>query len=174
MVGKQLQLDRQNYTIIGVLPPRFRWGNSDVYKPLAMTSDPNRIYIVDARLKAGVSNQKAEAEMQPLLEQFAKETPEHFPPGFRVHVASLTGIAAGSLKGNAAPVVRCRWCSTGGRLRERLDPASRPWHCTPARVCRARGARREPGTAYSDSCSRNRCCWRWPAVRRGFCLRLPG
>jgi putative ABC transport system permease protein len=99
VVGKQLQLDHQNYTIIGILPPRFRWGNSDVYKPLALTSDPNRIYIVDARLKAGVSNQKAEAEMQPLLEQFAKETPGHFPPGFRVHVASLTGIVAGSLRG---------------------------------------------------------------------------
>jgi putative ABC transport system permease protein len=99
VLGKQLQLDHQNYTIIGVLPPRFRWGNSDVYKPLGMTTDPNRIYIVDARLKAGVSLQRAEAEMQPLLEQFAKETPGHFPPGFRVHIASLTGVVAGSLRG---------------------------------------------------------------------------
>jgi predicted permease len=99
VVGKQLELDHENYTIIGVLPPRFRWGNSDVYTPLAMTSDPNRIYIVDARLKAGVNHQTAEAEIQPLLEQFAKETPGHFPPAFRVHVASLTGVFAGRLRG---------------------------------------------------------------------------
>jgi predicted permease len=99
VVGKALQLDHQNYTIIGVLPPRFRWGNSDVYTPLATTADPNRIYIVDARLKAGVSHQRAEAEMQPLLEQFAKETPGHFPPDFRVHVATLTGVVGGSIRG---------------------------------------------------------------------------
>src|SRR6266576_1035915 len=69
------------------------------YKPLAMTSDPNRIYIVDARLKAGVSHQRAEAEMQPLLEQFASETPDHFPRGFRVHVTSLTSAVVGPFKG---------------------------------------------------------------------------
>src|SRR5450432_3890973 len=57
VLGKTLQLDHRNYTIVGVVPPRFRWGNSDVYKPLAMTADPNRIYQVDARLKGGVSRQ---------------------------------------------------------------------------------------------------------------------
>jgi len=98
-IGKLLQLDRRNYTIIGVVPPRFRWGNSDVYTPLAVTSDPNRIYMVDARLKNGVSYQTAEAEMQPLLEQFARETPAHFPLAFRVHVTSLTGVVAGQFKG---------------------------------------------------------------------------
>lgn len=99
VVGKVLQLDHQNYTIIGVLPPRFRWGNADVYKPLAMTPDPNRIYIVDARLKAGVSHQRAEAEMLTSLEAFARETPGHFPPGFRVHVGSLTGAVVGTFTG---------------------------------------------------------------------------
>src|SRR5260370_26581963 len=64
-----------------------------------MTSNPNRIYIVDARLKEGVTRQRAEAEMQALLEQFAKETPGHFPPSLRVHVDSLTGVVAGSLRG---------------------------------------------------------------------------
>jgi putative ABC transport system permease protein len=98
-IGQVLQLDRQNYTIVGVVPPRFRWGNADVYKPLEMTSDPNRIYIVDARLKTGVSERRAEEEMQPLLEQFARETPDHFPRGFRVHVAGLTSVAAMPFKG---------------------------------------------------------------------------
>jgi predicted permease len=98
-IGKPLPLDHRNYTIIGVVPPRFRWGNSDVYTPLAMTSDPNRIYIVDARLKDGVSHQTAEAEMQPLMEQFARETPAHFQPAFRVHVTSLTGAVAGQFAG---------------------------------------------------------------------------
>jgi len=99
VVGKELELDHQSYTIIGVLPPRFRWGTADVYTPLAVTSDPNRIYLVDARLKPGVSYERAEAQMQPLLEQFARETPQHFPAAFRAHIASLTGVAAGSFRG---------------------------------------------------------------------------
>jgi predicted permease len=98
VLGKMLQLDHRNYTIIGVVPPHFRWGNSDVYKPLALTSDPNRIYLVDARLKAGVSHRTAEAEMQPLLEQFARETPDHFARGFRVHVTSLADAVVGPFK----------------------------------------------------------------------------
>jgi putative ABC transport system permease protein len=99
VLGRVLQLDHHDYTIVGVVPPRFRWGNADVYKPLAMTSDPNRIYIVDARLKAGVSDRRAEDEMQPLLEQFARETPQHFAKGFRVHAAGLTSVAATPFKG---------------------------------------------------------------------------
>jgi predicted permease len=37
--------------------------------------------------------------MQPLLDRFAAETPGHFPPGFRVHVAALTEVVAGNLRG---------------------------------------------------------------------------
>src|SRR5260221_6413650 len=55
--------------------------------------------MVAARLKEGETRKRAEAKMQALLEQFAKETPGHFPPSFRVHVDSLTGIVAGSLRG---------------------------------------------------------------------------
>ena len=34
VVGKTLQLDRKNYTIVGVAAPRFSWYNADVYLPL--------------------------------------------------------------------------------------------------------------------------------------------
>jgi len=41
------------------------------------------------RLRPGVTHAAANAELQPLLEQFAKETPSHFPKKFRVHVKGL-------------------------------------------------------------------------------------
>jgi putative ABC transport system permease protein len=97
--GKVLQLDHQDFVILGVMPPRFRWENGEVFTPLAATSDPNRIYMVSARLKAGVTYQRAEAAMQPLLETFARETPQHFPRGFHVRVRSMAGEAAGSFRG---------------------------------------------------------------------------
>jgi ABC-type antimicrobial peptide transport system permease subunit len=42
------------------------------------------------KLKPGVSVQAAEAEVQPLLEVFAKQTPTHFPESFRTRLRRLT------------------------------------------------------------------------------------
>ena len=87
VVGKTIQLVRKNYTIIGVAQPRFAWGDGDVYLPLKVTSDPSRGYYVGVKLKPGVSRAAFNAEMQSLFEQFAKETPKHFPAeSFRVNV----------------------------------------------------------------------------------------
>ena len=42
------------------------------------------------RLKPGVTHEAANAALRPLIEQFAKETPKHFPTTpFRVHVVGL-------------------------------------------------------------------------------------
>jgi predicted permease len=90
VIGKTIQLVRKNYTIIGVAQPRFTWGDGDVYLPLKVSSDPARAYQVNTRLKPGVSHAAANAEFQALFEQFAKETPKHFPQeSFRVSVKGL-------------------------------------------------------------------------------------
>ena len=41
------------------------------------------------RLKPGVTHEAANAELQPLLEQFAKEAPDHYPKKFKVRVQGL-------------------------------------------------------------------------------------
>ena len=89
VVGRRLQLVHKNYTIVGVLPSRFRWDDADVYLPLKMTNDSSVQYDVVARLKPGVTHEAANAELQPLLEQFARETPGHFPKKFRVRVQGM-------------------------------------------------------------------------------------
>ena len=89
VVGRTLQLVHKNYSIIGVLPSRFTWNDADVYIPLKITNDPNITYGPLVRLKPGVTFAAANAELQPLLEQFAKETPSHFPRKFRVHVRGI-------------------------------------------------------------------------------------
>jgi len=85
-VGKTIQLDHENYTIIGVVPPRFEWFHSDLYVPLRLADDPDRVEIVDARLKPGVSIERATAALTPLIQAFEKESPKHFPrkPGLRI------------------------------------------------------------------------------------------
>ncbi|HLK21594.1 MAG TPA: ABC transporter permease [Bryobacteraceae bacterium] len=89
VIGRRLQLVHKNYSIIGVLPSRFTWQDAAVYVPLKLTNDANINYDPLLRLKPGVSFAAADAELQPLMEQFAKETPDHFPKKFRVQVRGL-------------------------------------------------------------------------------------
>jgi predicted permease len=90
VVGQTMQMVHKNYTIVGVAAPRFTWFDSDVYVPQKITQDPTLDYYVGARLKPGVTHAQADAALQPLIEQFAKSTPKHFPiQKFRVHVVGL-------------------------------------------------------------------------------------
>jgi predicted permease len=89
VVGRTLQLDRKIYQIVGVAAPRFTWYSADVYVPLKLTQDPGPTYIVDLLLKPGVTHEAADAALQPLLEQFAKDMPKHFPEHFLVRVKGL-------------------------------------------------------------------------------------
>ncbi len=89
VIGRNLQLVHKNYTIVGVLPPRFTWEDAAVYLPLKVTNDTNIRLGPLLRLRPGVTYAAANAELQPLLEQFAKENPRHFPKKFRAHVKGL-------------------------------------------------------------------------------------
>lgn len=91
ILGKTLSMSHQEYTIVGVLPPRFAWTGADVYLPLRVTNDPNGLlWLSGVKLKPGVTPQAAQVEFQSLLQLFAKETPAHFPEDFRVHLQRLT------------------------------------------------------------------------------------
>jgi putative ABC transport system permease protein len=90
VLGQTLQLVHKNYTIVGVAAPRFTWDDGDVYLPLKVTRDPTKANYVGLRLKPGVTHEAANAALQPLIEQFAKETPKHFPTAhFQFHVVGL-------------------------------------------------------------------------------------
>lgn len=99
VLGKTLGMAHKSYTIVGVLPSRFAWTLADVYLPLKVTNDPRRLlWISSVKLKAGVGLDVAGAEFQGLLEQFVKETPEHFPGMFRIHVERLIDGYGNSLE----------------------------------------------------------------------------
>jgi predicted permease len=90
VIGQTLQLVRKNYTIVGVAAPRFTWEDADVYLPLKVTLDSAHSYYTGVRLKPGVTHDGADAALGPLIQQFAKETPKHFPTGaFQLHVVGL-------------------------------------------------------------------------------------
>ena len=91
IVGRSLSMSHRDYTIVGVLPLRFAWTMADVYLPLKVTNDPGALlWLSSVKLKPGVSVRAAEAEVQPLLEVFAKQDPTNFPESFRTHLRRLT------------------------------------------------------------------------------------
>jgi len=56
VVGKTIELDHQIFTVIGVVPPRFTWGDSDGIFPALPTADPNRVLLSFAKLKPGTNS----------------------------------------------------------------------------------------------------------------------
>jgi predicted permease len=100
VIGKSLELDHANYTIIGVLPKRFAWWpTSDVYLPLRFSSDPNRTAMVFARIKPGVTYPGAQAELQASINELAKQTPDRYPKDFKIQLVPLNDIFVGSFAG---------------------------------------------------------------------------
>ncbi len=89
VIGRRLQLVHKNYTIVGVMPSRFTINDADVYLPLKITTDPGKRFTPRLRLRPGITHEAANAELQPLIDQFAKADPSHFPKTFRVHVRGI-------------------------------------------------------------------------------------
>jgi predicted permease len=100
VVGKSIQLVRKNYSVVGVADTRFTWGDGDVYLPLKVTNDPVRAYYAGTRLKPGVTHSQADGALTPLIEQFRKESPKHFPSEqTRLHVEGLNEMFVHQLGG---------------------------------------------------------------------------
>ena len=91
IVGHVLQLNHQNYTIVGIMPRRFSFtntvGTADVYIPWTATRISFLFPLI--KLKPGVSLSVANAEFQSFLNQFKQETPKHFPALFHVSVQPI-------------------------------------------------------------------------------------
>jgi predicted permease len=94
VVGRKIQLVHKTYEIVGVMPPRFKWGEADLYMPLKLTSDPDHYEGMSIKLKPGVTVAQANAELQPILEQFAKQNATRYPESFRVNLRSITDVYA--------------------------------------------------------------------------------
>jgi ABC-type antimicrobial peptide transport system permease subunit len=78
------------------MPPRFRWGDCDIYVPQKLTGDPKLHFGTSIRLRPGVTAAQANAELQPIIEQFAKVSAGtyQYPDKFRVNLRSITDVYA--------------------------------------------------------------------------------
>jgi predicted permease len=94
VIGRTIRLVHQPYEIVGVMPPRFQWANVDLYRAAKVTQDPHPAYFVSLKLREGVTIDQANAEIEPLVEQMAKQRPAYFPTNFRVSLVRITELYA--------------------------------------------------------------------------------
>jgi putative ABC transport system permease protein len=94
ILGKDIRLNGEPYTVVGVLPPgihdRF---NSQLWVPLSIPTDPTgqvmRSVSVMARLKDNVTMAQAQAEMSGIEQQLLDERPKSNPLGVSVQPLHL-------------------------------------------------------------------------------------
>jgi len=94
VVGRTIQLVHKPYQIVGVMPPRFKWGAADMYIPQKVTQDPNIRFAASLKIRPGVSPEQASAELLPIIEQFAKAAPTQYPETFKVKLRSIVEVYA--------------------------------------------------------------------------------
>lgn len=94
VIGKQVRLDGESYTVVGVVPPSAQFPDTreaDLFVPLAI--DPaqaprSRNLFALARLKNGISVAQAQSDMSAVAQQVAQERPDT-NEGWGVQVATL-------------------------------------------------------------------------------------
>jgi predicted permease len=93
VIGRTLELDHAPYTIIGVMPRSFAFndlsGVGDVYLPASLMrrlpNVPYLLYVPWVTLRPHVTLAAANAALEPIVREFAKQHPERFPD--RWHLA---------------------------------------------------------------------------------------
>ena len=64
IIGRTIELNRQPYTILGIVPPRFTWNDADVYLPMSVTPDPKHFVALMTHVKPGVTLSAVDTELQ--------------------------------------------------------------------------------------------------------------
>jgi predicted permease len=104
VIGDSIQLDGRAHTIVGVMPPTFAhpYPIAQLWTPVELSSAAiadrkQRPYRVVARLRDGVSRERAEVELRAIAERLAREHPDTHQ-GFSVAVRPLRDFYVGDTR----------------------------------------------------------------------------
>jgi putative ABC transport system permease protein len=106
ILGATLTLNGTPRTLVAIMPPRFRFGDCEVWLPLELKPStfitgfglqPNELWMV-GRLKSAVSLQAASADLGVVAKRLEKMYPAWFRGGYRLETNSLTSESVGRFK----------------------------------------------------------------------------
>ena len=100
VLGKVLELNQRQYSIIGVVGPRFTWTDAEVYLPIPTDAAGSNHLNTLVRLRPGVSTAAAAEELSGIVKEIGRADPSILPPdGYRIKVESLNDGLLGEFKG---------------------------------------------------------------------------
>ena len=104
VLGMQLRLNDVVRTVIGVMPKRFMWRGADVYLPITFergrfVEDVRGVHLL-GRLKPGVTDAQAEADLTPIVADLKKREPAEFPDQWRVGLLSFKDTFPSGITGD--------------------------------------------------------------------------
>ncbi|HXN50887.1 MAG TPA: ABC transporter permease [Candidatus Acidoferrum sp.] len=105
LINKTFVLNGTQRTLIGVMPPRFGWGDADMWIP----TKPSRSAAMErngfpmfwfflGHLKPGVSIRQAESDLTVVAKNLSTVYPKDYPKKFSVHIETLTDLVVGRFR----------------------------------------------------------------------------
>jgi len=105
VLNRNFVLNGVSRTLVGIMPPRFAWGNADVWIPekparasAASASAFPRYWFFLGHLKPGLSIREAEADLDVVAHALSKTYPKDYPQRFNVKVESLADAVVGRFR----------------------------------------------------------------------------
>ena len=107
IVNKTFVLNGTARTLIGIMPPRFGWGDADMWIPAkpskAVTNSAYagafpQFWFLLGHLKPGVSMKEAQSDLTVVAQRLATVYPKDYPKHFSVQIESLTNLVVGRFR----------------------------------------------------------------------------
>ncbi len=105
ILNKTFVLNGTSRTLIGIMPPRFAWGDSDLWIPekpsrAAAQGAPGfpRYWFLLGHLKPGVTEREAQADFTVIANRLSSVYPKDYPKHFTVEIQSLTNLVVGQFR----------------------------------------------------------------------------
>ena len=105
LINKTFVLNGTQRTLIGIMPPRFGWGDADMWIPQTPSRSAAQerngfpvFWFLLGHLKLGVSIRQAESDLTVVAKNLSAVYPKDYPKKFSVHIETLTDLVVGRFR----------------------------------------------------------------------------
>ncbi len=103
ILNRTFVLNGEPCTLVGIMPPRFAWGDADLWIPVTVTRGAaapspgtfHRTYVLHGHLKPGISMRQARADLEVISLRLARTYPDLYPKQFSVQLKTLADELTG-------------------------------------------------------------------------------